>query len=92
MARDPVHVGYEDGYMGGSELPSDVDIDSMIFPERPAPPKDDPYDPKETWEARQARQDAEAAAEEQRRYREGRSLTISEEIARGAPLAPPSKP
>ena len=86
MARDPVHVGYEDGYMGGAELRSDEDIDAMIYPERPAPSKVEAFNPKETYEAFEARMEAAAQEEEQRRYREGRSLTISEELARGAPL------
>ena len=39
MAQDP-NKYWEDGFCGGSEYSGDVDLDRMIYPERPAKPKE----------------------------------------------------
>lgn len=92
MADDP-HVWYADGYLGGAELPSDsADLDPMLFPERAAPATVEPYNPKETGEAREARLATAARADERKRYWDGRSFRLTEETAMGESLHPPTKP
>jgi hypothetical protein len=79
--------------MGGAELPSDSeDLDPMLFPERAAPPAMEPYNPKETYEAREARLAAAAQVEETKRYWDGRSFQLTEASALGESLHPPRKP
>jgi len=83
------HDGYyRDGYCGGNELPTDLDLDEMLYPEREQPPTFRPMTAMETFDEYLERCRQEDAAAERAEYKASRSLTISEASAQGFRLAP----
>ncbi len=80
---------YEDGFRHGGELPDDLDLDKMVYPE---------HKPKETmemWPAGMSYDDwkeQQAKAEEERcerNDREDRQFTITEDNVTGRHTGPP---
>ncbi len=88
--NDPHGPWYEDGYMGGSELPSDCDIDKMLWPERPGPPTLVPYIVNETVDERHERLYQAACQEEHERLEANRRFVLTVESALGERLHPPT--
>ena len=83
------HDGYyRDGYCGGNELPTDIDLDEMIYPERVEPPEFVPMTAMETSDQYQERCARMAFEQEKADYKASRSLSISEASALGFRLAP----
>ena len=95
VGTPPRIPGYEDGYPncnGAGETPSDsLDLDPMLYPHRKEPFLEVQWDFKEPIEQYQARVEAAEAAQERKEYREGRSFTLSADVAMGANLAPSRK-
>ena len=89
----PKIPGYDDGYCGGSETPSDsLDLDPMLFPERIDPNANIvPWNMGESYEAFEERRIAAVGAQERQEYFQKRSFTLSPDVAMGANLAPPRK-
>lgn len=82
---------YEDGYCGGSELPTDsADLDPMLFPERPRPPTLVPFVINETSDERHEREYQMACDEEYKRLADNRRFVLTEASAMGEPLHPPT--
>lgn len=89
--NDPHGPWYEDGYMGGAELPSDsTDLDPMLFPERPGPPALIPYVVNETVDEYHERMYQAACHDEHERLEANRRFVITEESALGERLHPPT--
>ena len=96
MAQDP-NKYWEDGFCGGSEYSGDVDLDRMIYPERPAKPKEKTA---EQWSAlfqmtpeeRRAHDLREQDAEERAHLQRDREFRIEPGNVTGDHPGPPRKP
>ena len=83
---------FPDGFCHGNELPDDLDLDRMIYPERqPKPePMDMPLDM--TWEEIQQERERREAAREAANYQRDRQFVVTEENVTGAHTGPPRTP
>ena len=68
VGTPPRIPGYEDGYCGGSETPSDsLDLDPMLYPHRKEPVQVE-FNMGETFEQYEARKESAALAQERVDY------------------------
>lgn len=84
---------YPDGFCHGGELPDDLDLDQMIYPEREPKPEDlapIPFDmPYEERQAERERREEERLAQNER---EDRQFAITEGNVTGRKTGPPRTP
>lgn len=86
--NDP-HVFYRDGYCGGGELPSDLESDEMVYPERAVPSPMVPMNLNESFDEYERRCLEQAQADEQARYFRDRDFAITEGDVTGQAPGPP---
>lgn len=83
---------YPDGFRGGSELPTDTDIDQMVFPERKPEPTYEALPlgmSHEEWHIAKEKREADYAQE---CFERDRQFTIEEGNVTGAHPGPPRTP
>ena len=79
---------YPDGYCGGSELPDSLDIDRMVYPERPKPVEVE-FKITESYEQFDARRAAAENKQEHDNFERDRRLEITIGSATGQNPGPP---
>ena len=79
---------YPDGFCHGGELPDDLDLDRMIYPERPNPPKVE-WKPEESYSQFQSRQEIAEEVQEHDNYMRDRAFSITLPDKTGTHTGPP---
>ena len=80
---------YQDGFCGGSELPQDLELDRMIYPERPAEPELMLWEPGQTLEQWQTRNKQMEEARESAHAIEDRAFVLTLSNVTGVHTGPP---
>jgi len=82
---------YEDGFRGGNELPDDLDLDRMIYPERKAKPEPMEWPEGMTYDEYQAMKDRKEDEQAAANYRADRVFDITVGDVTGQKPGPPRR-
>lgn len=80
---------YEDGFCHGGELPDDLDLDRMIYPERPVKETSVDFRVGESYEQYLARKDEAEQVREHENYMRDRNFAITLPNKTGVHTGPP---